>query len=86
MIYELGGNLLLGILGGIAWCFVMAKGWEDTTSYEWTRRTVLGAIVGLIFFFTGVCAIDGANNTLLLVTASYAATDWFGALQKKRGA
>jgi len=82
MLVETATNILIGVLAGIAWCFVAKKAWNET--YEWVRRIVLGAIVATIYLFMGVYAITGAEDTMLIVTSSYVAVDWFTALEVKR--
>lgn len=78
----LGINVGLCALAGISWCLVAKLGWNE--SYEWIRRTVLGAIVGLLFFFMGVMAGDPAS-VLALFSTAYLATDFFSALELKVG-
>jgi len=76
-------NLLVGVLGGAAWCLVAQKAWGE--SYEWIRRVALGAIVGLFLFLVGKMAISGGDDALLVISVSYLAVDWFTALTLKVG-
>jgi hypothetical protein len=82
-IADLGVNLLIGGLGGIAWNLVASLGWNE--HYEWVRRVVLGLIVGLFLFFIGVSGLNGGEEAFTVIAAAYLAVDWFTALELRRG-
>jgi len=42
---------ILGLLGGFAHGFVLAKSWDDLKKFTFTKGIVCGAIAGFLYYF-----------------------------------
>jgi len=43
--------VLMGLLGGLAHTFIIAKTWQDLKAFKNVRRVIIGAIVGFLYSF-----------------------------------
>jgi len=77
---------VLGLLGGLAYCFIWAEKWADLRSFKYSRRIVLGAIIGLLYSF--LHSDYGYPDFVMSFVAGYMGTDFIMGLidrLKKKG-
>ena len=70
-------SMIYGILGGILYCLVSKWGWKE--AYEWPRRILIGAILGIIYPATGL------PNHFAVAMLAYSGLDVIEAFMSRRG-
>lgn len=66
--------MVLGLLGGAAHIMVDAEKWEDLKEFSSFKKSVIGAVCGLIYFY--LFSNFDFPNTVMAFVAGYAGTDF----------
>lgn len=73
--------IVMGLLGGLAYVLVWAKGWDDLKSFHAVRRLILGAVIGYVYNF--LYSDWSFPNMVMSFVAGYMGTDFIEAIVKK---
>ena len=72
---------IMGFLGGVTYCLVSAKSWEELKTFHYSRRMILGAIIGFLYSF--LHSDYNFPNFVMAFISGYAGTDFIQALIDK---
>jgi len=70
---TLGYFTVMGFLGGLAYCFIWAESWNDVKSFKYSKRMILGAIIGFLYNF--LHSEYNYPNFVMSFVAGYMGTD-----------
>jgi len=72
---------VMGLLGGFAYCLVWAESWDQLFSFQYSKRIILGAIIGFVYNF--LYSSHSFPNFVMSFVAGYMGTDFIAALIEK---
>jgi len=72
---------LMGFLGGVTYCLVTAKSWRQFKEFRYSRRMMLGLIIGIVYCF--LHSDYNFPNTIMAFVSGYMGTDFVSAIIEK---
>lgn len=66
--------VFLGLVGGVTHVVVKAEGWDDLKEFRAFKRSVLGAICGLVYY--NLHSDYSFPNTVMAFVSGYMGTDF----------
>ena len=73
--------VVMGLIGGITHVVVMAEKWSDLKKFSACKRSILGAICGLIYFF--LYSDHDFPNMLMSLVSGYGGTSFIKNIMEK---
>ncbi len=73
--------VLMGLAGALLYVLMWSKSWQELLSYASFRHVVIGALVGLIYYFAH--GEHGFPNLLMCAVAGYMGPDFIEALVER---
>lgn len=72
---------IMGFLGGVTYSLLSAKSWEELKTFHYSRRMILGAIIGFLYNF--LYSDYSFPNFIMSFVSGYMGTDFIAALIEK---